>query len=119
MADVLLIQSMYDMKIQLTLFDFEMGHGYKLIGDNQMGDMGHYINGIHPFEMTSKLNKNAKFNLNKTKKTLPNMRGYFYLVATKDIQAGEEIILDYGRGYWKAVAKWNSSLPCEVCCCQK
>jgi SET domain-containing protein len=32
-------------------------------------------------------------------------------VATRDIQAGEEITLDYGRGYWKTVAKWNSSLP--------
>jgi SET domain-containing protein len=32
--------------------------------------------------------------------------GYFPLVACRDIAAGEEIIVDYGHSYWRALAEW-------------
>jgi hypothetical protein len=94
------------------IVDFEMGHGFKLLGDNLMGDMGIYVNGLHPLKAIPE-RKNARFNLNKSKKTLPNMRGMFKLVATRDIQIGDEIILDYGPAYWRTIAKWDAN-PCPV-----
>ena len=33
--------------------------------------------------------------------------GYFPLKALKDICQGEEIITDYGDGYWKTMVEWR------------
>ena len=87
------------------IVDFELGHGFKLIGDDLYGDLGCYANGEHHSNET--LKRNAKFAINKTKKILPNNRGVFKVVSTKLIKKNEEIIINYGASYWSTVNKWN------------
>lgn len=83
---------------------FEPGHGYKLVGDNEDGDMGHYANAVHPDHDTVK--QNAKFQFN-SKKQLPQLRGRFELYAVQNIAVDEEIIVNYGPGYWTTMEKWK------------
>jgi hypothetical protein len=83
--------------------DFEPGKGFKLVGDNEAGDMGHFANAIHPDDKN--LKQNARFNFT-MKKTLPNLRGIFPLYAAEDIKKNEEIIVNYGVGYWVKMEKW-------------
>ena len=85
------------------LVNFENGRGYKLIGDNLDGDLGHYANAVHPDHPD--ITQNARFNLT-NKKYLPNLRGRFNIFAVEDIPAGEEIIVSYGKGYWLTMSKW-------------
>ena len=89
---------------------FEPGHGYKLVGDNEDGDMGHYANAVHPANDAVK--QNAKFHFN-SKKQLPNLRGRFELIALQKIAKGEEIIVNYGPGYWNTMEKWNPNIISE------
>jgi SET domain-containing protein len=86
------------------LVNFENGRGYKLIGDNLDGDLGHYANAVHPDH--PEVTQNARFNLT-NKKYLPNLRGRFNIFAVEDIPAGEEIIVSYGKGYWLTMSKWH------------
>ena len=87
---------------------FENGKGYKLIGDNIDGDMGHYANSVHP--LSDKIIQNARFDF-KTKKYLEKFRGRFDVIAIKDINVNEEIIVKYGDEMVDNILKdYNSGL---------
>ena len=83
----------------------ENGKGSKLIGDNIDGDMGHYANAVHP--NSDSIIQNARFRFT-SKKYLDNLRGRFDVIALKDINIDEEIIVKYGDGYWRTLDKWSS-----------
>jgi hypothetical protein len=105
------------------LVNFENGRGLKLIGnrpvDDSLGYIGQYANSIHPHFPVPK--QNAKLYVGNKCATSPNglLRrngwyevgdvGYFPLLALKDILVGEEIIVDYGRGYWRTMEEWHRS----------
>ena len=92
------------------IFSWELGIGYKLIGDNKDGDLGHLCNSIHPDSPS--VRRNAKFDnkslkRNKGKKYHLKKRNKVDIIATKDIEIDEEIILDYGPGYWKVMSDFT------------
>ena len=83
------------------IFSWQLGRGFKLIGDDLDGHLGHYANSIHPENPF--VIKNAKIDKRELKKTksnkyLFNNRMTVNLIATKDIKANQEIIIDYGIG---------------------
>ena len=106
--------------------EFEYGRGLKLLGNincsntvnniDGKGFLGHVANSIHPLHDLP--TQNARFDLKRKFSTRRNDSkinkslfavgdiGYFPLVACRDIAAGEEIIVDYGRTYWSALAEW-------------
>ena len=74
----------------IYIVDFETGRGFKLVGDGEDGDVGHFANAIHPQSM--ELKQNARFSLSHNhKQTLPGNRGRFHIYSKKDIEAGDEI----------------------------
>jgi hypothetical protein len=79
----------------------EQGRNYKLFGDGIDGDVGHLANSVHPDNKN--VFKNAKFDLQsaKSKKEFFGTRARFNIIATKNIIEGEEIIVNYGKNYWK------------------
>lgn len=87
------------------IVSFNPGKGFRLIGDNETGDMGHFANSIHPENKDVK--QNGRFNLS-LKKMLPNQRGQFPLIACENIKKNEEIIVNYGDGYWLKMNKWTN-----------
>lgn len=95
------------------MVNFENGKGWKLAGDNQEGDLGLFANGTHP--SLPSVTENARFSLSYDRKwILPGEtgrgeapRGRFCLFAVKEIQEGEEIIVDYGSGYWATLKRWD------------
>lgn len=93
------------------MVSFEFGKGDKLAGDNDEGDLGHFANSIHPNDPTMKQNASLDLNSRKFRKVtyISNdiKRGRFILTATKNIAKGEEIILDYGKGYWKTLRDYH------------
>lgn len=101
-ADAKYIHPMY-------IVNFENGRGFKLVGDNQDGDCGHYANAVHPADPS--ITQNAKFCINDDKVYLPNQRGRFNIYAVKDIAINEEIIVNYGEGYWLTIQKWEQAPP--------
>ena len=85
--------------------NFELGKGLKLVGDGEGGDVGHYANAVHP--LSKDLKQNARFSLSHNHKQIfPNNRGRFQIYAKEDIEVGDEIIVNYGKGYWKVVSDW-------------
>jgi len=92
--------------------NFELGRGWKLIGDDTSGDLGHYANAVHPAYPLPK--QNAKFVMG-TKKVFPcGTRGWFYLKALSDIKKNEEIFVNYGAGYWTTMEAWElNPIPIE------
>ncbi len=91
------------------MVEFELGKGFKLIGDNLSGDPGIYANSLHP--LSEGLSRNARFDLG-CKKYLVGNRGCFAVRAIRTIEAGEEIIVNYGSNYWATLERWCScSMP--------
>jgi hypothetical protein len=91
----------------MYMVSFENGKGYKLMGDNRGGDLGHFANAVHP--SFPGVVQNARFELAFGEKTrLLNERGRFKVVAVKPIKQGEEIIVNYGNGYWLTMKQWES-----------
>ena len=87
-------------------FSWQLGKGYKLIGDGKDGDLGHYCNSTHPTNPF--VYQNATFDkraLRKTKnvKNQFNKRIKLPIIATRNIAKDEEIIIKYNTGYWKAM----------------
>jgi hypothetical protein len=106
------------------MVEFEGGKGLKLLGNvdfkstnsHSQNSLGHLANSVHP------LNKlpyqNARFDLKRRFSTgwedfkisttdyCVGDIGYFPLVANKDITAGEEIIVKYGKIYWIKLNNW-------------
>jgi hypothetical protein len=91
------------------IVDFELGHGFKLVGDDLSGDLGCYANGEHHLNVD--LKRNAKFAISKTKRILSHDRGMFKIIATRLIHKDEEIIINYGAGYWTTIGKWDPASP--------
>ena len=89
----------------MYIVNFENGRGFKLVGDNEGGDCGHFANAVHP--AAPEIVQNAKFCISDEKKYLANQRGRFNIYATRDILLGEEIIVNYGDGYWLTIQKWE------------
>lgn len=89
----------------MYIVNFELGKGFKLNGDNEDGDLGHYANAVHPENEIIK--QNAKF-VFKSNKYL-NMRGRFNLIATNRVLKDDEIIVNYGKGYWHTMRKWSNT----------
>ena len=89
------------------LVNFENGRGYKLIGDDHTGDVGHYANAIHP--LNNEVEQNASFNFRGKRITNGGCRGVFRIVAKLDISEGDEIIVCYGSGYWLTMLKWSQA----------
>lgn len=83
---------------------FENGKGFKILGDDSEGDLGMYANAVHP--ECSEVKQNARFHT-MSKCLLPDGRGMFPLVARRDIEPDEEVIVNYGNGYWSTVDRWN------------
>jgi hypothetical protein len=95
------------------LVSFENGRGFKLVGDDLEGDVGHFANSVHP--LNKKVKQNAKFDF-RHKKMTSNERGKFEIVACRDIKKSEEIIVNYGSGYWLTMNRYfsnHSGLPRE------
>lgn len=90
----------------MYIASFEPGKGYKLSGDNEDGDLGHYANSIHPLYPSSFIQQNAKFRFQSKKYDMKQLRGRFNVIATKDIQPHEEIFVNYGPGYWQTMERW-------------
>jgi hypothetical protein len=91
------------------IFSWQLGRGFKLISDDLDGHLGHFANSVHPNNPSIKRNaKIDKKNLKKSKsnKHLLERRMTVHIVATKDISAREEIIIDYGAGYWKTMESY-------------
>jgi len=86
--------------------NFENGKGMKIVGDILCGDLGLYANGVHPDSPDIK--QNARFDFT-NKCMLPGGRGMFYVIARHDIEPEEEIIVNYGDGYWSTMSRWNNS----------
>jgi hypothetical protein len=90
------------------IVNFELGRGYKLVGDGVYGDVGHLSNAVHPEQ--PELVQNAKFDL-RSKQYLTDQRGVFNLIAKCVISKGDEILLDYGDGYWHTKYVWETEQP--------
>lgn len=105
------------------MVNFELGKGFKLDGDGQDGDIGHYANSLTP-QQALEASFNAKIDLHKKRSwVVPGssfqMRGRFDLVAKRNIKAHEEIILDYGKGYWLTMNNWITlGAPIKSQCAQ-
>jgi hypothetical protein len=91
------------------IVEFELGKGFKLVGDQEDNDLGIYANSVHPDNPS--LSANARFDLRGKQYTAGMKRGRFPVKATRNIAAGEEIIVDYGKSYWKTVEKWRLEGP--------
>ena len=104
------------------IVSFENGRGLKLVAistDNSIakGHIAHYANSIHPAHKFPKTN--AKLSLrdkiatdnNGIKKKVYSAGdiGFFRLTAMNEIRQGEEVITDYGDGYWKTMSEWQLS----------
>jgi hypothetical protein len=90
--------------------NFENGRGWAIIGDNDDGDLGHLANGIHP--MFAEPEQNARFDINpRSKKYLSNKRGRFNVIAKRDLEIGDEVIVCYGDGYWNTMLTWETDGP--------
>jgi len=103
------------------IVNFENGRGVKLnpILDNPLsnlkGHIAHYVNSIHPAHLFPV--KNVKLSLsdkiatdkygNRKRSFSVGDIGFFRLKALRDIQCGEELITDYGFGYWNTMLKWQ------------
>jgi len=85
--------------------EFQGGRNFKLDGDDLDGHVGCFINSTHPDRPES---VNAKFTFAKKSVTDCGSRGYFHVVAKQDIEAGSEIIVNYGANYWRTLAKWDA-----------
>ncbi len=78
------------------------GNGRVIVGDHEDGDVGLYANSVVPGEDdTNKLNAKldtdtAVFMIEKGK-----WRARFAIKAKKEIPKGAEILVDYGKAYWK------------------
>ena len=103
------------------LFSWQLGKGYKLLGDDKDGDLGHYCNSTHP--ENPYLYKNAcidKRHLMKTKTAkyfyhLKHKRVRLHIIATRNIEFGEEIIINYGIGYWRTMEKFlKNGIACKL-----
>jgi hypothetical protein len=94
----------------MYIVSFENGKGFKLCGDNAGGDLGLFANAVHPDN--PQIEQNAKFSLNYGQRQyLPEKRGRFPVLATRKIEFGEEIIVNYGHGYWTTMYKWENEKP--------
>ena len=111
--------------------EFEHGKGMKLVGNipaNSLprcfydhGFLGHIANSVHPFHkfptQNARLDTKLKFSTHGDSLTVdsklfsPGDLGYIPLVACKDIEAGEEIIINYGRSYWSKLDAWIKAPP--------
>ena len=103
------------------MVEFEAGHGLKLLGNIDfpfaLGFLGYLANSVHP--MYPFPHQNARFDLKRrfstgwtdleirTKIFCVGNIGYFPIVASRDIAAGNEIIVNYGKIYWTKLNKWN------------
>jgi SET domain-containing protein len=58
--------------------------------------MARYVNDAKGLTRTKGRNNNAQFS---------NVGLHVYIVATKDIQPGEEILVEYGKKYWDTVKR--------------
>jgi hypothetical protein len=86
--------------------------------DDGRGHVGHLANSVHPEYrlpiQNARMSLSEKFVLDSNgvptrRLFVPGDVGFFPLVAIKDINEGEEVIVDYGRGYWKTLSEWISS----------
>jgi len=87
-------------------FSWQLGKGYKLIGDDKDGDLGHYCNSTHPTNPF--VYQNATFDKRALRKTKSvkyqfNKRIKLPIIAIRNIAKDEEIIIKYNTGYWKAM----------------
>lgn len=102
--------------------NFENGRGLKLVGNIEWGGdrgfLGHIANSIHPLHdlphQNAKFDLKQKFSTDNTGRIIKNMFcagnfGLFPLIALRDIGVDEEIIVDYSKGYWKAMDEWISN----------
>lgn len=86
------------------LVNFEFGKGFRLHGDCETNDFGHLVNSTHI--SCPHVQSNARFDFKK-KKIFSNGRGQFSIVATKDTAENEEIIVNYGKGYWNTLERYK------------
>jgi SET domain-containing protein len=59
-----------------------------------MDSFGRYANDATGFTRVAGLRNNSKYEVRKGKP---------YIIATRNISAGSEILVNYGRGYWKTM----------------
>lgn len=76
---------------------------------NILGDLGHFANSVHPANPF--IAQNAKIDKKQLKQTKSNKNMFqkrmsLNLIASQDISANEEVIINYGSGYWKAMEEF-------------
>jgi SET domain-containing protein len=94
------------------IFSWQLGKGFKLVADDLDGDIGHFANSIHPSNPF--VLQNARFDKKSLKKTksnkyICNKRVKIDIIASTDIKKDEEIVIDYGIGYWKTMEQFIQS----------
>jgi hypothetical protein len=103
------------------MVNFELGKGFKLDGDGADGDIGHFANASQvndggesfpPVNARFCLKSKRQWSVSDNETGDIYFRGRFELVARNTIEAGEEIILDYGKGYWRTMTNyWQNGTP--------
>jgi hypothetical protein len=100
------------------MVNFEQGRGYKLDGDGKDGDLGHFANTgtitnegeVYP-EINARISLKTKYQWIDTLSEISTgeiiLRGRFDLIAKRDLKVDEEVIVDYGKGYWHTMNKWE------------
>lgn len=84
------------------MVDFEKGRGRILLGDSKDKDLGLYANSILPNE--SKAGVNAKLDTSQCiyyRDQNNHLRARFLVMATRNIEQNQEILVNYGSFYWK------------------
>ena len=104
------IQFYRDAAYEDPTYYVDISHKLEILnGDNIEGDLGHIANSIHP--ENPELKSNARFALGMKQihlyTYLEKKRGRFNIFAIRDIQCGEEIIVNYGFGYWSRIARFH------------
>jgi hypothetical protein len=91
--------------------EWETGrNGRKLVGEISNGHFGSIANSRSP--STQSLVINAKYAFGQRRSYENDSRGLFPLVALIEIERNEEIIVNYGVGYWKTFEKYvKNGLP--------
>jgi uncharacterized protein len=88
------VQRKYKGDILEALYLFHLGPNKWIDAQDLPKAKARYANDAKGFVKVKSLNNNSEYQI---------IDGKAFIVATRDIKAGEEIFVDYTQGYWKAL----------------
>jgi SET domain-containing protein len=88
------VQKRYPGDIHAALYLFHLGPNKWIDAQNTTEHLARYANDARGFSKIKGLNNNAEYQIH---------QGKPYIVATRNIQAGEEIFVSYTKDYWDAL----------------